>query len=164
MSCLGPAYNPQPTHVWYRVENKCTVILDAITAHDDALKAQMLYKGNVLKNKDNTTGHTQKQRYSQIAKAKWNLRKKSWATQSGETNYTNPNINNLPRIGNNLYQKCSGITCNLTSCSDVPGPSMYLCFSNINPQLNFVRKRYVMNNSGDKWPTNYKFSIAPQRI
>jgi hypothetical protein len=46
--------------------------------------------------------------------------------------------------------------CNLTSDSDVPGPIQQLCWDD---KINtwYPRQRYVMSNSTDKWPINYKF-------
>jgi len=45
--------------------------------------------------------------------------------------------------------------CNPSYCSNVPGPVIDLCW---NPKLQtfFPKQRYVMNNSGNKWPQNYK--------
>jgi hypothetical protein len=48
--------------------------------------------------------------------------------------------------------------CNPASASDVPG-SEYLCW-NKNIQTWFPRQRYSMNNSGDKWPINYKEFVS----
>jgi hypothetical protein len=45
--------------------------------------------------------------------------------------------------------------CNPTYCSDVPGPVINLCWNPKN-QTFFPKKRYVMNNSGNKWPQGYK--------
>jgi hypothetical protein len=43
--------------------------------------------------------------------------------------------------------------CHPTSDSDVPGPLMELCWNDGNPTW-YPRQRYVMTNSGNKWPTN----------
>jgi hypothetical protein len=43
--------------------------------------------------------------------------------------------------------------CHPTSDSDVPGPIMELCWNDGNPTW-YPRQRYVMTNSGNKWPTN----------
>jgi hypothetical protein len=44
-------------------------------------------------------------------------------------------------------------------CSNVPGYPIELCW---NPKLStfFPRKRYIMNNSNNKWPVNYKGFIS----
>jgi len=41
--------------------------------------------------------------------------------------------------------------CNLTTDSDVPGPIQPLCWNDGNPTW-YPRQRYVMTNSGNKWP------------
>jgi hypothetical protein len=48
--------------------------------------------------------------------------------------------------------------CNSASASNVPGPSL-LCWNN-KLQTWFPRQRYFMNNSGNKWPTNYKGFVS----
>ncbi len=48
--------------------------------------------------------------------------------------------------------------CNPASASNVPGPE-YLCW-NKRMQPWFPRPRYVMNNSTNKWPTNYKGFVS----
>lgn len=48
--------------------------------------------------------------------------------------------------------------CNSASASDVPGSST-LCWNN-NIQTFFPRSRYTMNNSGTKWPINYKGFVS----
>jgi hypothetical protein len=204
MSCFPPNYNPVPPHVWFRVRNVCPTITNL-----DAEALQMQYKANVLKNKDNSSNYTKNQRYSKIVQGTWQNRTKSWASQSVQKNYTNPNQGLFQRtsvkqyipvpvtenptpclnsstvspnfipdggylIGNTRVNQCTGdiiqITtypeCFPTSDSDVPPtPSIkQLCFNNTNPQLTYARKRYTMNNSLNKWPMNYKFSIAPQII
>jgi len=46
--------------------------------------------------------------------------------------------------------------CNPTTDSDVPGPIQDLCWNN-GTQTWFPRQRYIMTNSGNKFPYNYKF-------
>lgn len=57
---------------------------------------------------------------------------------------------------NELYKEnqTTSIICNESSASDVPGKSI-LCW---NKKINtwFPRNRYVMSNSGNKWPQGYK--------
>jgi hypothetical protein len=48
--------------------------------------------------------------------------------------------------------------CNPASASNVPGPG-YLCW-NKKVQSWFPKPRYIMNNSTDKWPTNYKGFVS----
>jgi hypothetical protein len=49
-------------------------------------------------------------------------------------------------------------TCYSASASNVPGSST-LCWNN-NIQTFFPRSRYFMNNSGTKWPVNYKALVS----
>jgi hypothetical protein len=53
----------------------------------------------------------------------------------------------------------ANIPCFLTSDSDVPGPIRELCWNDGTPTW-YPRQRYVMTNSTDKWPVNYKFLRA----
>lgn len=50
------------------------------------------------------------------------------------------------------------VICNAASASNVPGQSI-LCWDK-NIQSWFPKPRYVMNNSTDKWPVNYKFLVS----
>jgi hypothetical protein len=52
--------------------------------------------------------------------------------------------------------------CNPTTDSDVPGPIQELCW-NDGTQTWYPKQRYVMNNSTDKWPYNYKFFTSAVR-
>jgi len=45
--------------------------------------------------------------------------------------------------------------CNPTSASDVPGPVIPLCYNDALPTY-YPRQRYIMTNSGNKFPVNYK--------
>jgi hypothetical protein len=52
----------------------------------------------------------------------------------------------------------SSTICAPASASNVPGASV-LCWNN-KVQSWFPRQRYIMNNSGDKWPVNYKGFVS----
>lgn len=49
--------------------------------------------------------------------------------------------------------------CNPTSASDVPGPIMELCYDDSLPTY-YPRRRYIMTNSANKFPVNYKFMFS----
>ena len=50
--------------------------------------------------------------------------------------------------------------CNLTTASDVPGKVQPLCWD-LRLEPWYANKRYIMNTSANKWPTNYKnFKVA----
>ena len=53
----------------------------------------------------------------------------------------------------------SDIICNLSSCSDVPGNPIELCWSN-KLETFYPRQRYFMNNSANKWPEGYKGFVS----
>lgn len=66
--------------------------------------------------------------------------------------YQNPCTGKITKSINN--QKCYP-----NYCSDVPGPITNLCWdSKMNTY--FPRQRYIMNNSGNKFPTNYKLFVS----
>lgn len=211
-------YLPIPTKAWYRVQNQCTFINDisfnnvyipltntTVSLAQADIYNKKQYKGNILQYKNNSSGLTKNQKYSQISKGLWCNRTKSFATQS--QTYSNPNTTGLVRVnyttipsntnlvgypnniagpfqvgipnpfdcssntiqdGGNLVcgtyaNPCSGVVtqtlyqdqCNPTYCSDVPGPVTNLCWNPKN-QTFYPRKRYIMNNSGNKWPQGYK--------
>ena len=52
-----------------------------------------------------------------------------------------------------LIRQPTDIICHPTTDSDVPGPIMELCWNDGNPTW-YPRQRYVMTNSGNKWPVN----------
>ena len=58
-----------------------------------------------------------------------------------------------------LIRQPTDVICHPTSDSDVPGPIMELCWNDGNPTW-YPRQRYVMTNSGNKWPVNYKLLVS----
>lgn len=108
MSCLGPEYNPVPTRVWSRVQNRCSQdtsisenvyipqLKKTVSSTQVAYQLQMLQKGNILQYKGNSSRLTKSQRYSKIAQGKWINRNISWASQSEEV--TIPNTTSLKRV------------------------------------------------------------------
>lgn len=101
-------YNPNPPRVWSRVQRICTDDINSSTTVYDPLtntfvpqsqanaQLQMLYKGNILQYKKNSSSLTKNQKYAQISKGLWSNRKKSFATQS--VTYSNPNTTGMERI------------------------------------------------------------------
>jgi hypothetical protein len=120
------SYNPKPTRVWSRVQHPCTFIVDGsynsafspLTGRTTSLLEadyynKLLYKGNILQYKKNTSNLTKSQRYSQICKGMWTNRTKSYATQT--QTYTNPNTSNLKQV-NFINVPTNGVT------TYIPGP------------------------------------------
>lgn len=74
-------------------------------------------------------------------------------------------------VCNEVVEPCSGKIirktnkelCFPTSASDVPGKPMNLCWSN-RIQTWFPRSKTTMNNSGTKWPSNYKGFVSACKI
>lgn len=109
------SYNPVPTRVWSRVQDRCTYIDSSDNAvyqnvyvpltrktmplFEAIYQEQLLSKGNILQYKKNSSNLTKKQKYTQICKGMWTNRTKSYATQT--QTYTNPNTSNLLRVNYN---------------------------------------------------------------
>jgi hypothetical protein len=66
-----------------------------------------------------------------------------------------------PCTGEIIKQTISQKLCNPTSDSDVPGTIQDLCW-NDGLQTWYPRQRYVMNNSGTKWPQGYKDFVSAE--
>jgi predicted transcriptional regulator with HTH domain len=102
----------EPTRVWSRVQNSCTInqnntniendivyipLTDQyVTRYQSQEQAQMFQKGNILQYKNNSANFTKSQKYSRISQGFVNTRRKSYATQSEV--YTNPNTSSLLRV------------------------------------------------------------------
>lgn len=100
---------PTPSRVWSRVQGICTdpptefsefIYLPDSDSYITVLQRNeivaMLYKGNILQYKKNSSNITRQQRYSQIATGNWTNRTTTWASQSVTT--TMPNTQNLQRV------------------------------------------------------------------
>lgn len=123
MSCFGPGYDPQPTRVWSRVQNRCNdissqgqqIFIPYLNASFSPSVAQKqldyIRKGNVLQYKANSSNLTKMQRYSQIAKGMWVNRNTTWATQT-ETS-SNPNTTSLKRVGYTNIDTTTGVSTTL---------------------------------------------------
>lgn len=216
------SYNPNPPRVWSRVQNLCTYTENStyqsvyVPLNKETVplavadyQEKVLYKGNILQYKKNSSNLTKKQRYSQISKGYWVNRTKVFATQT--QTYSNPNTTGLQRVNYNVYpypngivgapnnisgpfqynvqnpfecssnsvieggslicnkyvNPCTGeiikqkkvLNCYPTTCSDVPGKIQELCW-NEQLQTYYPRRRYIMNNSGTKWPQGYKGFVS----
>jgi hypothetical protein len=72
--------------------------------------------------------------------------------------FVNPCSNEIVSI----LRKKGDLICNSSSASDVPGRPIALCWDP-GMQSWFPKQRYVMNNSTDKWPDNYKGLVSAIR-
>ena len=124
------SYNPNPPRVWSRVQNQCTYTVDSLYQtvyvplnNKTELLAvanyqeKILYKGNILQYKKNSSNLTKNQRYSQISKGKWTNRTKTFATQS--QTYSNPNTTGLQRVNFTTFPYPNGI---VGAPNNVSGP------------------------------------------
>jgi hypothetical protein len=206
--CTDPLLPSSPKYTVYVPRTKQTLPPSIADAQD-----KIIYKGNILQYKNNSSNLTKNQRFSQIAKGMWINRQKSYATQS--QTYTNPNTSSLYRVNsvtispntnpgsvnnesgpyqygipnpfgcnssdivdggslicNTLAQPCTNELikvypiqkCFPITASNVPGfsnPSVtkFLCWDS---KMNtwYPRNKLNMNNSGNKWPTNYKAFVS----
>ena len=139
-------YNPNPTRVWSRVQNRCYTADSTVNYAKIDYDRQMLLKGNILQYKKNSSNLTKNQRYTQIAKGMWTNRTKTWATQSDT--YTNPNNSSLLRVNytildpsNNTFSSRSNpFNCPTTEIQD--GGNL-VCNVVVNPCTQEVIKRSV---------------------
>ena len=84
--------------MWSRTENICGEL--------SAEERQEKRNTAALEHKNNSTKLTKKQRYAQVVKGYGGYRKTSWATQSFSATHTDPNTQDLSRIGN-VLKLCS---------------------------------------------------------
>jgi hypothetical protein len=110
-------YNPIPPRVWSRVQSTCTYINGSnnsdyspvyipltnqtVPLAQAIYEDKLIYKGNILQYKGNSSRLTKKQKYTQLAKCFGPNRTKVFATQS--QTYTNPNTTGLIRINYQTY-------------------------------------------------------------
>jgi hypothetical protein len=109
------SYNPIPPRVWSRVQNQCTYIItdssynqayipltgQTVSQAQANYEEKLIYKGNILQYKGNSSRLTKSQQYTQLAKGFGPNRKKVYATQS--QTYTNPNTSGLYRSNTQTY-------------------------------------------------------------
>lgn len=179
------SYLPQPPRAWSRVQSipyctdpfvpntiKYTVYVpltkQTITPAQADLEDKILYKGNILQYKKNSSNLTKRQRYALIAKGAWINQKKSYATQS--LTYTNPNTSALLRV-NSVAVPPNDITGSINNSSgayqyNVPNPfgcpsvdivdgGTLICNTLANPCTNQLIKTY---------PTKKCFSITASDV
>ena len=80
----------------------------------------MIYKGNILQYKGNSSRLTKSQKYTQLAKGGGPNRKKVFATQS--QTYSNPNTTGLQRINSTTIPFPNGV---VGAPNNISGPFQY---------------------------------------
>lgn len=127
-------YLPIPPRVWSRVQNQCTYTVPGSTytqvyiplTNQTVSQAQadyedkLIYKGNVLQYKGNSSRLTKSQKYTQLAKGNGPNRKKVFASQS--QTYTNPNITGLQRVNYSTIPFPNGV---VGEPNNISGPYQY---------------------------------------
>jgi hypothetical protein len=121
---------------------------EKITPLQSLYEEKMLYKGNVLQHIGNRATLTKKQKYSKIANGTGAIRTKYFSTHPS----------GMLRTGDTLVCKKYTI-CNSSSCSDVPGKPVNLCWNpSIRPWI--PKPRYFMRAGSEKWPQGYKWFVS----
>ena len=107
---MSNTYLPIPARVWSRVQNSCTYTIPnntyssifipltnkTVSLAEADYEKKLLYKGNILQYKANSSRLTKNQKYTQISKGLWCNRTKVFATQT--QTYTNPDTTSLLRV------------------------------------------------------------------
>lgn len=157
-------YLPIPARVWSRVQNPCVynVLSDnsstayvpltnqTLSLAQANYQEKLLYKGNILQYKKNSSQLTKKQKYTQIAKGLGSNRKKSYATQS--QTYTNPNTTGLLRVNYSeipFPNEIVGAPNNISGPYQYNVPNPFQCSSNsLQDGGNLVCGTYINPCSG----------------
>ncbi len=93
-------------------------------------------KCEILKYKKNSSQMTKKEQYAAAARGTL-LPKRGFAMQTDTI--TNPNVANLPMVGNVFVCPSPTQKCSLTTDCDVPGPAIPLCYNPEIPLYNYIR-------------------------
>ena len=110
----------------------------------------MRRKAEILQYKQNSSGLSEKTKYSLMVQGKGPYAKRAWGNQGDRG--TNPNISGLPQEGNTIICNSSPVICNPTSSSDVPGPITTLCYDPSVPLVGYVQPNRTKVNIGFRWP------------
>ena len=124
---------PDPPRLWSRAMTTCITSVPVNDLH-------MRRKAEILKYKANSAQLTKKQKWAQLVHGGGPLAKKVWATQNDLG--SNPNIENLPLVGNVL--QCNGpplVQCSPSTACDVPGQTIQLCDDPNVPLTNYIVQR-----------------------
>ena len=151
VNCQNSYCGPNPENVYPPPVCDCPANSIYITPE----QLDMRRKAEIFKYKKNSSELTKKQKYSLLANGINIYKKRSWATQSQD--YTNPNVNNLPQIGNTLLCGTDSpgaqalAYCSPTTNNDVPGPIKEICYDKHIPLTRYITRRIYTFN-GTKWP------------
>jgi hypothetical protein len=110
----------------------------------------MRLKAEILQYNKNKADLTKNQVLSQIIKGNGRFAKRVWANQNIIN--SNPNTSGLDLQGNTLLCPGPAVVCKPTSSSNVPGPTMMLCYNPALPFVGYNSPNRVYTNLGTKWP------------
>lgn len=129
---------PQPTRSWSREEIRCP------NPNGDPNYFNQLderRKAEIFKYTKNANQMSKKQMYANIARGRSYAKKQTWATQS--LTYTNPNVQNLPRVGNILRcNRSSNVRCAMSYDNNTPGPPTQICLDPNVPLYNYKTQAF----------------------
>jgi hypothetical protein len=122
------SYNPVPSRAWYRVQHRCLqdfsnnlvyipLTNQTVSVAQANYEDKLLYKGNILQYKKNSSQLTKSQKYSKMSKG---VGIKTFATQS--QTYSNPNTKGLLRINYTTYAFPNQI---VGAPNNISGPFQY---------------------------------------
>ena len=135
--CQLNSIPPNPARTWSRFTPPFN--FNTIHSEDDLYERR---KYEILKYKQNQYQETSKQKLVNILKGTSKCNKQSWTIQKQGVK-TNPNLLNIPRIGNTLIYNT---TINQSKCisskrSNIPGKEILLCKKNNIPTTMLFTKR-----------------------
>jgi hypothetical protein len=140
INCIDPLVPPLGKYTVYVPLTKQTVSPGVADYQD-----KVLYKGNILQYRNNSSNLSKNQKYAQIVKGMWTNRTKSYATQSDV--YSNPNTNSLLRQNYTISQNTNGAS-NPFNCNNkviLEGGTL-ACNTLANPCTNQLIKTYKTQN------------------
>jgi len=137
--CQLNSIPPNPPRTWSRFTSPFN--FNTIHSENDLDERR---KYEILQHKHNQHQESSKQKLVNILKGTSKCNKPSWTIQKPGT-LTNPNVLNLPRIGNTLIYntKINQSKCVSSTCSNIPGKEILLCKKNNVPiTMLFTKRNY----------------------
>jgi hypothetical protein len=146
-ACTGNEYaGPQPPNLWSRTTSNCNNLVGTGLTYKDL---DMRRKAEIFKYKNNNSNMSKKQLFAQKIKGYGPNANRVWANQN--VYGSQPNVDNLPQVGNTLLCKGKVVNCSPTSSNGVPGPIMQICYNKDVPLVNYVIQQIYTDN-GTKFP------------
>ena len=93
-ACIPQDGGPQPPRLWSRATEDCVPTSPSLTQQD----LDMRRKAEILQYKNNNSNMSKRQLWARTIKGYGPSGNRTWATQSADGTYTNPNIDNLAKV------------------------------------------------------------------